>query len=134
MNEQINSKALTPKLPATVEEFRALRNGTLVRTLNDAVEEIHLAMYPNEKYRGYLEAVNDSEAKEGSCSADNFVAASMIREYAKDKGRQEVFRQNLHTINLTLGVVLRRYNSTRKQRRNMLGGTIVPNGNSGAAE
>lgn len=101
----------------------------MVRTLNDLVEEMHLSLCEDEKYQSLLYAVHDSQAVEGSQAADNFAAASMIREKAKAKGSVVLMREKLHTINLALGVVLRRYGQDRKTRRNMIGGEIVPNGN-----
>lgn len=119
---------LPPKLPGSVEEFRALRKVKSARTLNDLVEEVHLGLYDTEKYSQFLYAVYDEQAIEGSLSADNIMAASMIREKAKSTGKIELAREKLATIAKSLGVVLRRYSSSRHDRRNMIGGEVVPGG------
>jgi hypothetical protein len=111
------------------DQFRAMRKSKSVRTLNDAVEEIHLTLFNDEKYHAYHDAVYDEQAVEGSLSADNLMAAQLIRNYAMSKGRTEVAKEKLATISKALGVVLNRYNLGRRSRRNMLGGEIVPDAN-----
>jgi hypothetical protein len=106
------------------------RKSENTRTLNDQVEEIHLGLYETDKaYKAFLYAVYDEQAVEGSLSADNTMAAALIREHAQAKGNVEVSKQKLATISKALGVVLRRYGFSRNERRNMLGGEIVPGGN-----
>ena len=116
-----------PPLPERIEDWH--RQNKTERTLNDLVEDIHRALIEDEKiggrYRGYLRAVYDAHAVEGSLAADNILAAMMIRERAKQTS-SEVAEEKLAVINLALGVVLRRYQNSRKQRRNMLGGQEVP--------
>lgn len=114
------------RLPSNVEDFRERRDIGGTRTLNDIVDEINLTLYRNEKYRRYLDAVYDEQAVEGSLAADNIMAATMIRDEAKRLGRPEAADQKLATISKALGVVLRRYKATRKARRNMVDGKIVP--------
>src|SRR5215467_3692621 len=70
-----------PALPVDVAGLMAQRRSPIATTLNDHVETIHLALWPRDEYRASLDAVHDSEAVEGSISADNFVAALLIREY-----------------------------------------------------
>jgi hypothetical protein len=55
----------------------------------------------------------------------------MIRDYAKKSGGSEVSKEKLATIVKALGVVLRRYRASRKQRRHMVGGETVPNEDNG---
>jgi len=119
-----------PPLPERIEEWE--RHSKAERTLNDLVEDIH-RMLVNEdaKYRSYLRAVYDAHAVEGSLAADNVLAAMIIRQKAKDIGSTEVENEKLAVINLALGVVLRRYHSSRKQRRNMVGGEEVPTESNG---
>jgi hypothetical protein len=114
------------KLPTTVEEFREWRQNATNRTLNDIVEELHLTLYRDEKYRAFLDAVWDEQAVEGSLAADNIMAAQMLRELAKKQGRIEAAGQKLSTLAKSLGVVLRRYDATRKLRRDMVGGQVYP--------
>ena len=49
----------------------------------------------------------------------------MIRERAQNLGTDEVAHEKLAIINLSLGVILRRYKASRKQRRNEVGGEFV---------
>jgi hypothetical protein len=122
------NRPLPPALPETAADLLGLRKSQTRRTLNDQIEEIHLALYDtDEKYTEYLYAVYDEQAIEGSLAADNFKAAEIIREYARKKESIEVARQKLATIVKCLNVVLRRYKGmSRKERRNMIGGQIMP--------
>lgn len=98
------------------------------KTLNDAVETIHSKLMSgaqSEQYFKFLDAIHDSQAVEGSLAADNFSASLLIREHARKNGDVLVSRQNLDVINKALGVVLRRYGLSRKERRNTVGGKIV---------
>lgn len=121
-----------PPLPANIDDWT--RHIKAERTLNDLVEDIHRSLVgdekTNERYRALLRAVYDTQAVEGSLAADNIMAAMMIRERAENmEGMEEVRREKLATINQCLGVVLRRYRATRKQRRQTLGGEEVPTDN-----
>lgn len=127
MNDIINKPKPTP-LPATVREFMSFRKNKSKRTLNDQIEEIHLQLYEkNDRYKELLEAVWDSDAVEGSLAIDNVMAAEMIREQAIKTSNVEVSRRKLDTIVKCLGVVLRRYGFTRKERRNTIAGEVLPN-------
>jgi hypothetical protein len=117
-----------PPLPENIDEWE--RHIKAERTLNDLVEDIHRILVNDDaKYRAYLRAVHDSHAVEGSLSCDNTLAAMILREKAKEIGSTEVAEEKLAIINLALGVVLRRYHASRKQRRNMLHGKQVPTEN-----
>jgi malonyl CoA-acyl carrier protein transacylase len=119
-----------PPLPEKIEDWE--RHIKAERTLNDLVEDIHRVLVDqDEKYRAYLRAVYDAHAVEGSLAADNVLAAMIIREKAKEIGSTEVAQEKLAIINLALGVVLRRYHASRKQRRNMVAGEEVPADNNG---
>lgn len=119
-----------PPLPEKIEQWE--RHTKVERTLNDMVEDLHRVLVnEDEKYRAYLRAVYDAHAVEGSLSADNVLAAMIIREKAKANGVTEVAEEKLAIINMALGVVLRRYHASRKQRRQMLGGEEVPGGDNG---
>jgi hypothetical protein len=51
----------------------------------------------------------------------------MIRDRAKTLDQNHPLgREKLATISKALGVVLRRYHQSRKERRNMIGGQPVP--------
>lgn len=117
-----------PPLPERIEEWN--REHGAERTLNDLIEDIHrILVNEDPKYRAYLRATYDQHAVEGSLSADNVLAAMIIRDKAKEIGSSEVAQEKLAIINMALGVVLRRYKASRKQRRNMLGGEEVPGDN-----
>jgi hypothetical protein len=128
---QTNGRQLAapPPLPATKNDLLAQRVGQMRRTLNDMVEDIHIALYDDEKYCSYLYAVYDEQAVEGSLSADNVMAATMVRDHAKKSENNPLAREKLATISKALGVVLRRYEISRKERRNMIHGETVPGDN-----
>ena len=119
-----------PSLPATRQEMIAQRKGEMRRTLNDHVEDAHLVLYDNEQYQRLLDAVYDEDAVEGSLAADNLEAARMIRDFARIDGRDPyVADKKLATLSKALGVVLRRYGMSRKERSRMIDGeTVETNG------
>lgn len=119
-----------PSLPTTREEMIAQRKSEMHRTLNDHVEDIHLALYTDPDYQRLLDAVYDEDAVEGSLAADNLEAATMIRDYArKDKRNPYVGDKKKATISKALGVVLRRYGMSRKERSRMVHGETVNTNN-----
>src|SRR5215475_11487551 len=106
-----------PPLPEKIEDW--VRHIKAERSFNDLIEDLHRTLVnENPKYRAYLRATYDAHAIEGSLAADNVLAAMIIREKAKEIGSSEVAAEKLAIINLALGVVLRRYHASRKQRRN----------------
>jgi hypothetical protein len=116
---------LPPPLPDNIDDWE--RSSKAERTLNDLVEDIHrILVNEDPKYRGYLRATYDAHAVEGSLAADNVMAAMIIRDKAKSIGSIDVADEKLAVINMALNVVLRRYKKSRKQRRNMVHGEIVP--------
>jgi hypothetical protein len=123
-----------PPLPATVEDMQSKRVVKPTITLNDMVEEVHFRLYPNPDYAALLNAVWDSEAVEGSLAADNYKAADMIREEAKRQGNTVLSTKNWATIAKSLGVVLRRFESDRKTRRQTVHGERVPDGEGNGAQ
>lgn len=114
-------------LPANITDW--VRHVKQERSFNDQVEDIHRVLVESEEYRKLLRATYDAHAVEGSLSMDNALAAMMIREKAKEIGNTEVADEKLAIINLGLGVVLRRYKASRKQRRNEIGGETVSGDN-----
>jgi malonyl CoA-acyl carrier protein transacylase len=117
-----------PPLPSKIEDW--VRKIKAERTLNDLVEDIHrILVNESDKYRAYLRAVDDRKAVTGSLSFDNCKACEMIQAKAKEIGSTEVAEELLGVINSALGVVLRRYKASRKQRRNTLRGEEVPTDN-----
>jgi malonyl CoA-acyl carrier protein transacylase len=119
------SPGMPPPLPEKIEDWE--RHLKAERTLNDLVEDLHrILVNESSEYREYLRAVADVHAVTGSLSFDNCKACELIHAKAEEIGSTEVAAEKLGVINLALNVVLRRYRSSRKQRRNMLGGKIVP--------
>jgi len=120
------SLRLPPELPEKIADWTRFTKQEW--NLNDQVEAIHRALVEDKKYRGFLRAVWDEQAVEGSLAADNIMAARMIRDRAEADG-SEVAGEKLATIAKALGVVLRRYHSTRKERRHMVQGEVVAGDN-----
>lgn len=113
-----------PQLPVSTHQLE--RKSLRTRTLNDFVEDIFLVLYDSsEQFRSYLEAVGNEDAVEGLTIADDFMAAQMIREEAASKG-SPVASKNLAAIRRALGVVTRRWQISRLERRRLIGGQIVP--------
>lgn len=128
MSEQALKRRPDP-LPARLEDWK--RNIKIDRTLNDHVEDVHCALLASDedgdRYRSLLDAVYDEDAVEGSLSVDTTLAAQMIRNYAMDQNPKHLLAgKKIATIGKALGVVLRRYNMSRTERRNMIGGIVVP--------
>ena len=117
-----------PALPANTTDMMAQRKTALRRTLNDHVETIHLQLYEDAKYQRLLDAVYDEDAVEGSLSADNLLAAQMIRQHAEENNRDPyVAEKKLATLSKALGIVLRRYGMSRRERARMIDGETVEN-------
>jgi hypothetical protein len=114
-----------PPLPEKIKDWE--RFIETERTLNDLVEDIHrILVNENPEYRAYLRAVYDQHAITGSLSFDNCKACEILQAKAVEIGSTEVANEKLAIINLALGVVLRRYHKSRKQRRNTVGGERIP--------
>lgn len=124
-----SGKPVPPALPETAADYLAQRKLKEERDLNDLVEDIHLKLYDDQKYKRFRYATYDEQAVEGSIATDNSEAARMIRDYAKKNDIAEVAEQKLATIGKIIGVVERRYGQSRKERRNRVGGKIVPGDN-----
>jgi hypothetical protein len=122
---------MPPALPTTLEDWIShLKDRP---SINDLVEDIHKMLISGDTgklYISYLSAVYDEQAVEGSLAADNIEAARMIREKANTIEDHLLQHEKLATISKSLGVVLRRYHFSRKERRQMVDGQVVPD-NSG---
>ena len=117
-----------PALPEKIEDW--VRHIKAERTLNDLVEDIHrILVNESPEYRAYLRATWDAHAVTGSLSFDNCKACEMIQTKAVEIGSTEVAEEKLAVVNMSLGVVLRRYDASRKQRRDTVGGERVPSEN-----
>ncbi|RPI36438.1 MAG: hypothetical protein EHM67_12695 [Hyphomicrobiaceae bacterium] len=113
-------------LPPNSRELMARRIIRGLPNLNDVVEPILLSLYDNAGFRKLLSAVYDGDAEEGSCAADDFKAAEMLRDKAKSIDPNSLLsRAKLATIVKSMKVIQRRYGASRKQRRNSVGGVEV---------
>ena len=122
-------RAKPPALPLTVTDLIAGRKININKTLNDHVDEIHTALWGDPEYQKLLDAVYDDDAVEGSLAIDNSLAATRIRDWAKEHDHPYVSGKKLATIVKSLNIVLRRYGIGRTERRNMIDGQIVPGNN-----
>jgi hypothetical protein len=112
-------------LPSTRGDLAVLRKlKAKLKPLNDQVEEVFEQLVEDEKFNRYLQAVYDEQAVEGSLAADNIGAAIMIRERALELG-YSLADEKWATISKALGVVLRRYGLSRKERKNTVNGEVV---------
>jgi hypothetical protein len=135
-NEVKNKNAVQPRpapLPVKMKDWVRANKSSL--TLNDHVEAIHQSLWDtSDEYRAFLEAVWDSDAVEGSLAIDNTMAAMLIREKAAKVDGNPVAHKRLDTIVKSLGVVLRRYQNSRKERRDTVAGTRVESLSNGNGE
>lgn len=104
-------------LPRTVDDLINQRKSKKKQTLNDQVESHHLSLYEQPEYQRFLDAVWMANAIEGSLFVDDIMACEMIRHHARETGNRYVATQPLAAIRRSLLVVLRRYNISRKERR-----------------
>jgi len=124
MSDLTLKKPAPPALPSTPDDW--VRQIKHERSLNDLVEDIHNQLRGDEEYKALLYAVYDEQAVHGSISADNTMAAKAIHDYAIKHNIDEIARLKYATIGKCLNVVLRRYGQSRKQRRLMVHGEVVP--------
>ena len=118
------AKNVPPQLPENIDDWQ--RSIKVDRTLNDLVEELHKRLWgKDEEYRRLLFAVYDEQAVEGSLAADNTLAAQKLRQVA-EQINSPATKEKLGSIVKALNIVLRRYNQSRKERRNKVGGEIIP--------
>jgi len=82
--------------------------------------------WEDKTFNRFLDGVYDSMTVEGSMEIDDVMAAQMIRDAAKKSGNDELAEHKLDTIVHAMRVVLRRYGQGRKERREMMGGEVVP--------
>jgi|ERR1035437_3826110 hypothetical protein len=130
MDNLHNLRPIPPALPATIDDWtRKLKSE---RTLNDVVEEYVRNLVENDEFHALINAVYDEQAVEGSLSADNIVAAQMIRSAAKKSGNADFAGEKLATVSKALNVVLKRYGFSRRDRKNTVGGQVVDGNGNGA--
>lgn len=106
-------------LPTTVADLISQRKSMRSRSLHDDVDECHLKLWINEDYRRCFFAVHPSQTVEGAFIADDYLAAGIIREFAKANHIPIAAEAKLAAIVFSLHVICRRYNISRKDRQNM---------------
>lgn len=131
-------KVVIPPIPTTVGELMAQRKRPIVRSLNDEVEQIHLALWDDgedgERYRGLMIPIWREQTVEGSFPMDDSELARLIRDYAKDNRMPIASRSNLASIVHSLNVVRKRYRLDRRYRQNLVGGMDLSESLAEAAE
>src|SRR5262245_6240612 len=115
-----------PPLPTTTQDLLASRKLKARRTINDLVEDQVVKLWEDKTFSRYVDGVYDSMTVEVSMYSDDVMAAQMIRDAAKKSGSDELADQKLDTIVHAMRVVLRRYGQGRKERREMMGGEVMP--------
>jgi hypothetical protein len=117
----VDRKKALRALPDTVQDLVEQKTTKSTLTLNDLVEHHHLALWADEglseKYKEYVDAVYNEDAKEGRMVFDDAEAARMIRTHAVENNDGIVANKNIATLVRALHVVWRRYNIDRNQRR-----------------
>lgn len=124
-----------PPLPSTTAEMLNSRLTQPFRTVNDDVDDIHLALWRESdeetdrglRYRSLLLAIYDPQAVSGSLRIDDVLASLIIKEYAAENGIRNVASEREATIVRALRVVLRRFGLSRERRRSMVDGEVVRN-------
>ena len=107
----------TTSLPKTVAKFMEMRRNQSTRSLHDEVERLYLVLYETEDFRNLREAVYREQCVEGNFIDDDVASAQMIRDLAKRENIVVITREKLSVIRHSIGVVERRYEASREQRR-----------------
>lgn len=124
MSEKAELLKRPPALPAKMEDWtRHLKHK---RSILDQVEDIHRILVEHEEkgeqYRSYLDAVYDEHAVEGSLEADDFEAATMIKDYALESGQfPDIAGEKKAVLTKAFRGVLKRYHAERWRRRGEVG-------------
>lgn len=104
-----------PVLPQTAIEL-ANRNVSLkARTLFDDVNDAHLRSWDDPNYRRWFGAIHPSQTIEGAFVADDYQAATMLRDFAKLNRLPILADAKLAAIVYALHWICRRYNMSRQQ-------------------
>jgi hypothetical protein len=120
-NSVFHPRPPAPALPSSVTDLLAQRKTLRTRSLNDDVEEIHLALWDDLDYRQFFLPIWKEETIEGTFIADELMAAIQIREYANAHQKPIAANAKLAAIIRSLHVVCRRYGISRKERQNLVG-------------
>ena len=112
-------------LPKTVVDLINQRKGVFEKSLNDVVEEAYLKLWDDAKFRRLIEGTTDSDCVEGSETCDDHEAAKMIRDLLY-REKSPYADKKIHTFKLSLRVVMRRYRTSRHERRVLIQGERHP--------
>jgi hypothetical protein len=113
-------------LPVTQADLLSQKDMKGGLTLNDYTETCFFALWVEPDFRRLLEAVYDEDAVHGSLAIDDYKAAEMIQQHALGHDIPVVGVKKLATIVKSMRVVARRYHQGRIERRQTVGGQIVP--------
>ena len=105
-------------LPANVTELLAQRVVKRTVTLLDEVEQAMTELFNEEQFKRYREALDNDSTVEGSVFADDICAAQMIRKKGDEMGLRQIGDADLTAISQKLRAAERRFNASRRQRRN----------------
>jgi hypothetical protein len=119
MENTMATQISVPKqpLPATVDEFRALRIVPLRKSLLIEVEKYFLELYSNPLFQRLAEAVTPVDSVEGSPRADTQEMARMIRDEARARSDDFVGNRQLVDIAKMVNLVMKKYQMSRRERR-----------------
>lgn len=115
MTDNTSNLPVTP-MPRTKAALLAQRLNKSARDFNDMVEQVLLENIDDQELGDYLEAADNDKAVTGRCDYDDVMAAHRIKELAYGMEIIPVAEEKIATIKRALGVALRRYGLTRKQR------------------
>lgn len=107
-------------LPTSVAKFMEWRKKQSKANLHDEVERSYLQLYEDETFRKLREAVYREQCVEGNFVDDDVASAQMLRDFAKREGNAVIMREKLSVIRRSIGIVERRYQATREQRRKQI--------------
>jgi hypothetical protein len=107
----------TRALPATVADLEAQRISR-PRSLIDEVEEVYELLFPDEEFRKYRGMDDPDTFIEGSAWADDAMSALSIRAKGIERDMRLIMDADLTDLVTALRRAERRFNASRKQRRN----------------
>lgn len=110
-------RLIVPALPDTVKGYLDCYRLQRRPTLADRVHPLVIKLWPNVEFRKLLDAVDNENAVYGRTFLDEFEAAKMIQQLARQEGDEEVASAKLYDIMKALRVELRRYDQGRNQRK-----------------
>ena len=105
------------KLPTTLVDFELRFKLKRQISLNDEVNTIIRALFEDEEFIKYQHAIYTEEAETGDLYIDDVKAAEVIQTYAVKHEFMLTGNAKLKSVIRAMNVSMRRYDSSRKQRR-----------------